>query len=118
MDEFFKTRMGQTFFGGTVPRIAKALEDIAEALQEKKWRDLLVEMLKTQAGRRIVARHLLAAYHNAGEIEDYPASSEGLSLDDISLSDLKAQDAEFVIRIIKSRYSKEGVVFVGRELSK
>lgn len=37
MSEFFKTSMGRTFYEGTVPRIAKALEAIpriARALEE------------------------------------------------------------------------------------
>jgi hypothetical protein len=31
---FFQTIMGHTFYEGTVPRIAKALERIAKALEE------------------------------------------------------------------------------------
>lgn len=31
--EFFQTRMGHTFYEGTMPRIAKALERIADALE-------------------------------------------------------------------------------------
>lgn len=36
--EFFQTRMGQTFYEGTLPRMVKALERIATALEslEKK----------------------------------------------------------------------------------
>ena len=40
MGEFFMTRMGQQFFDGTMPRIAKALERIAKALEAEakpKW---------------------------------------------------------------------------------
>ena len=32
MSDFFRTRMGQVFFESTMPRIAKALERIADAL--------------------------------------------------------------------------------------
>lgn len=35
MSEFFLTRMGSTFYEGSVPRIAKALERIAAALEEQ-----------------------------------------------------------------------------------
>lgn len=34
-DEFFKTRMGRIFYEGTAPRIAEALERIAEAIEEQ-----------------------------------------------------------------------------------
>ena len=33
---FFQTRMGHTFYNATMPRIAKALERIAEALEAQK----------------------------------------------------------------------------------
>jgi hypothetical protein len=32
--EFFQTRMGQAFFEGTMPRLAKALETIADVLAQ------------------------------------------------------------------------------------
>ena len=32
MSDFFRTHMGQKFYEGTMPRIAKALERIADAL--------------------------------------------------------------------------------------
>lgn len=35
MPEFFQTGMGQKFFEGTVPRIVKALERIADALEKQ-----------------------------------------------------------------------------------
>ena len=35
---FFQTLMGHTFYEGTVPRIAKALERIAAALEEANKR--------------------------------------------------------------------------------
>ena len=38
--DFFQTRMGHAFYNGTMPRIAKALEKIAEQLAE------LVDVLK------------------------------------------------------------------------
>lgn len=39
MPEFFQTGMGQKFFEGTVPRIVKALERIADALEESNARN-------------------------------------------------------------------------------
>ena len=33
MPEFFETRMGHTFYDGTMPRIAKSLEQIAKQLE-------------------------------------------------------------------------------------
>lgn len=33
MPEFFETRMGHSFYNGTMPKIAKALEKIAEQLE-------------------------------------------------------------------------------------
>lgn len=36
--EFWQTIMGRQFFDGTVPRIAKALERIADALEEQNKR--------------------------------------------------------------------------------
>ena len=36
MTEFFQTKMGQDFYQGTMPRIAKALERIADTLENKK----------------------------------------------------------------------------------
>jgi hypothetical protein len=36
MSEFFHTRMGQTFYDSTMPRIAKALEQIAAKLEGKE----------------------------------------------------------------------------------
>jgi uncharacterized protein (DUF2164 family) len=41
--EFFQTRMGHQFYNGTMPRIAKALEAIAEQLT------VLTEQLAKQA---------------------------------------------------------------------
>lgn len=38
MAEFFQTVMGAKFFDGTVPRVAKALERIAEALEKPALR--------------------------------------------------------------------------------
>jgi len=35
MPEFFQTMMGRQFYEGTVPRIAKALEDIAFELKRQ-----------------------------------------------------------------------------------
>jgi len=35
MNDFHKTRMGQTFFGSHVPKLIKALERIADALEKK-----------------------------------------------------------------------------------
>jgi hypothetical protein len=32
MSEFFQTRMGQKFYEGTMPRLVKALERIADSL--------------------------------------------------------------------------------------
>lgn len=34
MDEFFRTTMGQKYYEGTVPRIARALEGILAELKE------------------------------------------------------------------------------------
>lgn len=34
-DEFFRTRMGHTFYEGTMPRIADALERIARGIEEQ-----------------------------------------------------------------------------------
>jgi uncharacterized protein YukE len=34
MSDFFRTHMGQKFYEGTMPRIAKALERIADALEK------------------------------------------------------------------------------------
>jgi uncharacterized protein YukE len=34
MSDFFRTLMGQKFYEGTMPRIAKALERIADALEK------------------------------------------------------------------------------------
>jgi len=39
MPEFFETRMGQTFYNAHVPRVAKALERIADAAQQTTQRD-------------------------------------------------------------------------------
>lgn len=36
MSDFFQTRMGQIFFEGTMPRIAKALERIANAMEREE----------------------------------------------------------------------------------
>ena len=36
--EFFQTRMGQTFYEGTLPRLVKALEEIARKLPEPSKR--------------------------------------------------------------------------------
>lgn len=36
MPEFFETRMGQHFYDGTMPRIAKALETIADAVADRE----------------------------------------------------------------------------------
>lgn len=37
--EFFQTGMGRTFFEGTLPRIASALERIADALEKQNARN-------------------------------------------------------------------------------
>ena len=48
MMDFIKTRMGQEFFSGTVPRITKALERIADVLEKESLRGMVVdeELLK------------------------------------------------------------------------
>jgi len=33
--EFFQTRMGQTFYEGTVPKMARAIEDVAKELKRQ-----------------------------------------------------------------------------------
>jgi hypothetical protein len=47
MPEFFETRMGHHFFDGTMPRIAKALERIADAGAD---RALLADVLRAFEG--------------------------------------------------------------------
>jgi len=51
MPEFFQTRMGQTFFEGTVPRIAKSLAEIAKEL--KRQNDLKEQELKEKLAEEL-----------------------------------------------------------------
>ncbi len=39
-DDFYRTGMGQTFFNGTMPRIAEALTTIAKAMVTSQEEDL------------------------------------------------------------------------------
>ena len=45
MEYFYRTGMGRKFYEGTVPRIAKSLEIIAEKLEGDKFSDELIESL-------------------------------------------------------------------------
>ena len=47
--EFFQTRMGQTFYEGTMPRIAAALERIATALEKQRAREPLMTEVSGQS---------------------------------------------------------------------
>lgn len=46
--DFFRTRMGATFFEATVPRIAKALETIATALSTLSMEPTLNQLAKVK----------------------------------------------------------------------
>jgi len=41
MNDFYKTLMGSKFYGADVPRIVKALERIATALENQNKNDIL-----------------------------------------------------------------------------
>ena len=56
--EFFQTRMGQAFYEGTMPRIAKALERIADALEKRLLRDENEERNAVALQARIDANNL------------------------------------------------------------
>ena len=47
MEYFYRTGMGRKFYEGTVPRIAKSLEIIAEKLEGEQYSDELIEALST-----------------------------------------------------------------------
>lgn len=53
MTDFFSTRMGQQFYEGTAPRIAVALERIAEALEKPPLRVEAVGGLAAEVQVRI-----------------------------------------------------------------
>ena len=113
MDEFFRTGMGKEFFGGAIPRIVKALENIAEALQEKRWKEVVSEMLKTSKGREVLLSRLLLAFDEAGEIVEYKASPRCGTVWEIAEAERVLMDAQYAIRVVKSRDTRDGVIFVG-----
>jgi hypothetical protein len=114
MLQFFETRMGAKFFDGTMPRIAQALEDIAEGLKQQRWRETVDAAVADKNGRRMLLRKLLDAMEAAGEIEDLKTGGD-YTIQDVIESEKLVQEADLVIRIVKSRNTKCGVVYVWRK---
>lgn len=113
MPEFFETGMGRKFYESTVPELANAVKRLAVATEERGWKELLTQMLASPKGRKVVLGRLLEAFQKAGEIEEFKMSPRHKDVWSIAESERRLSDAEYVIRIIKSRDTDEGVVFVG-----
>jgi hypothetical protein len=62
--EFYRTGMGRTFYEGTVPRIAKSLETIAEKLEGPQYSSELI-------GALIIVNELAMGFlEDSAEVED------------------------------------------------
>src|SRR5262245_2224508 len=88
MPDFFQTRMGQTFYDGTMPRLARAAEKIAVALERRT------------AGDALVAR--LAAMRTTAEV----ATAEGADVtpgSDDALQALMGLDTPDAVRALARR---------------
>jgi len=113
MVQFFETGMGKKFFDGTMPRIVSALEAIADGLKQNKWHETVDALCLSRHGRELLLLKLLTAFEKAGEIVDYSGSPRHGTVWDIAETERLTQEADFVIRIIKSRETRDGVVYVG-----
>ncbi len=91
--EFFQTVMGKQFFDSTLPRLVRAVERLAQATEERAWKDLIDNMTKNKKGRRYMANALLVACEEAGELEDSPPQL------------LRTARADVVLYVMKSRGS-------------
>ena len=81
MIEFFKTQMGHAFFEGTVPRIARALERIATALEKEPPRPPAAWESDNIQFPRMLAE-IRAIGFSSGMYEELCASMD-LSIDEI-----------------------------------
>ena len=101
MTEFFQTRMGHTFYEGTVPKIAKALETIAEQLTiltVLQYREI-EEAAKPPADRsdRIAGLSILYPDLTVAQLESLDAAARELPVFDIeepSVRDLTNEERE------------------------
>jgi len=59
--DFFQTRMGQKFYTSDVPRIAKALEDIAEELKRAN------DLKEAEAGKKDPVAEALQHWPKKGD---------------------------------------------------
>jgi len=66
--EFFQTRMGKAFYEGTMPRVAKALERIADVMEKRLLRDENEERNAVAVQALIDANNL--AKENVSPIEE------------------------------------------------
>src|SRR5262245_58946234 len=73
MPDFFQTRMGQTFYDGTMPRLARAAEKIAVALERRTAADALVA--------RLAAMRTTAEVATAEGADVTPGSGDLMGLD-------------------------------------
>lgn len=99
MIDFFQTRMGHTFFEGTMPRIAKALEKIAAAMEKEEkpkslWDDDHIQFA------RLLAEFRASGGFNAGQYQDLKESMD-LTYDQIDEILERAEVAWVKIKAVK-----------------
>jgi hypothetical protein len=112
MPEFFQTAMGRTFYEGTMPRIAKALDRIATALESQAQQEHVAPVVPTPSMPEVLDKPMTAEQLKAVMDEHgYLTACVEMDFNDILTGDLDTFNDEVSEKITGSEVGLQDIAY-------